>query len=158
MKQTCIDYRIHEIRKTEDLSPFMTLKELVHFLNQNMRPYQDEFRDIQRGLEYAFSREPGKGGFVLLAESYGMPVGVLVMLNTGMGGYVPENLLLFVSVHETSRNAGIGSALVCHALKLCKGDIKLHVEYHNPAKRLYEKLGFTSKYAEMRYCCESPPN
>ncbi|MFH0918962.1 MAG: GNAT family N-acetyltransferase [Fibrobacterota bacterium] len=158
MKQKTINCKIHEIRTEEELSPFMTLYALVEFLNENMKPYQDECRDIQRGIEYAFSREPGKGGFVLLAESYGMPVGALVMLNTGMGGYVPENLLLFVSVHESARNAGIGGNLVCQALKLCKGDVKLHVEFHNPAKRLYEKLGFASKYAEMRYYCESPQN
>ncbi|MDK2978441.1 MAG: hypothetical protein PWP52_1155, partial [Bacteroidales bacterium] len=29
-------------------------------------------------------------------------------------------------------------------------DVKLHVEYDNPAKRLYERLGMTTKYAEMR--------
>ena len=32
-----------------------------------------------------------------------------------------------------------------------EGDTKLHVEYDNPAKRLYERLGFENKYAEMRW-------
>ena len=31
-----------------------------------------------------------------------------------------------------------------------KGDIALHVEANNPAKFLYEKLGFTNPYLEMR--------
>ena len=31
------------------------------------------------------------------------------------------------------------------------GAVKLHVEYDNPAKRLYERIGFSTKYAEMRY-------
>ena len=31
-----------------------------------------------------------------------------------------------------------------------KGGIALHVEPDNPAKFLYEKLGFTHKYLEMR--------
>ena len=36
------------------------------------------------------------------------------------------------------------------ALKLTKGDVALHVEPDNPAKKLYERLGFTNKYLEMR--------
>jgi ribosomal protein S18 acetylase RimI-like enzyme len=31
-----------------------------------------------------------------------------------------------------------------------RGNIALHVEPDNPAKILYEKLGFTNKYLEMR--------
>lgn len=73
------------------------------------------------------------------------------MLNTGMKGYVPENLLLFVAVSPSMRNRGIGAKLVRKAIEISDGNVKLHVEYENPAKRLYERLGFTNKYAEMRY-------
>ena len=31
-----------------------------------------------------------------------------------------------------------------------KGDVALHVEANNPAKHLYESLGFTNPYLEMR--------
>jgi len=37
------------------------------------------------------------------------------------------------------------------AIELCDGDVKLHVEYDNPAKRLYERIGFKNKYADMRF-------
>ena len=36
------------------------------------------------------------------------------------------------------------------AIEVAKGDIALHVEPDNPAKILYEQLGFTNKYLEMR--------
>jgi ribosomal protein S18 acetylase RimI-like enzyme len=36
------------------------------------------------------------------------------------------------------------------AIELADGDIALHVEPDNPARILYEKLGFTNKYLEMR--------
>ncbi len=88
---------------------------------------------------------------VSVAETDLKPLGALVMLRTGMKGYVPENILLFVAVDPSARGEGLGSRLVKHAIALCDGNVKLHVEYENPAKRLYERLGFTNKYAEMRY-------
>ena len=37
-----------------------------------------------------------------------------------------------------------------HAIDNAQGNIALHVEPDNPAIKLYEKLGFTNKYLEMR--------
>ena len=37
------------------------------------------------------------------------------------------------------------------AIELTDGDIALHVEADNPAKFLYENVGFNNKYLEMRY-------
>ena len=64
---------------------------------------------------------------------------------------VPENLLLMVAVDPVTRGKGVGSQLIKRSFELAEGDVKLHVEYDNPAKRLYERLGMTNKYAEMRY-------
>jgi ribosomal protein S18 acetylase RimI-like enzyme len=68
-----------------------------------------------------------------------------------MKGYVPENFLLMVAVDPSTRGKGIGAQIINRSFELADGDVKLHVEYDNPAKRLYERLGMTSKYAEMRY-------
>ena len=73
------------------------------------------------------------------------------MLRTGMKGYVPENILVFVSILPEMRGTGLGGKLIERGVREAEGDVKLHVEYDNPAKRLYERLGFTTKYAEMRY-------
>jgi len=120
-------------------------------LHHQMKPYHDALPDVLRGLDYALSDEPGKGGFVIVAEVDGQLAGALVMLETGMGGYVPENLLLFVVVDPALRGHGVGRQIIEHALRECTGDVKLHVEPENPARRLYERLGFDSKYVEMRY-------
>lgn len=128
-----------------------TEDKVVQFLHNTMKPYEDTVEDIQHGLDYAFSSHEGKGGFVLLAKLNDQLSGALVMLNTGMRGYVPEHLLLFVSVAPEARRKGVGQALVERAIKECEGDVELHVEYYNPAKRLYERIGFTNKYADMRY-------
>jgi ribosomal protein S18 acetylase RimI-like enzyme len=107
--------------------------------------------DIRRGLDDALGNRPGEGGFVLLARAAERLSGALVMLRTGMKGYVPENLVLFVAVDSQRRRQGIGGRLVRAAVERCEGDVKLHVEYDNPAKRLYERSGFNTKYAEMRF-------
>jgi len=123
---------------------------LVSFLHEHLKPYQDTPPDIRRGLDDALGNHPAAGGFVLLARLDGQLAGALVMLRTGMKGYIPENLLLFVAVDGALRGRGIGAELVRTAVTSCDGDVKLHVEHDNPARRLYERLGFASKYVEMR--------
>jgi [ribosomal protein S18]-alanine N-acetyltransferase len=73
------------------------------------------------------------------------------MNKTGMTGYIPDNILVYVATDSANAPLGAGARLMQKAMERAEGDIALHVEYHNSAKKLYEKLGFTTKYAEMRY-------
>lgn len=148
---TVKDLKFHRVDSEADFPPWANREQLVDFLHYKMKPYEDETADINRGLDYVFSDSPYAGGFVVLAQLEGRLVGACVMQKTGMKGYIPENVLLFVSIDPELRGRGLGRALIEKCLAECKGDVKLHVEYDNPAKRLYERIGFTSKYAEMRY-------
>lgn len=123
----------------------------IRFFHETMRPYNDSLDDVARALDYALVPEKGQGGFVMLAHRGETLLGALCMLKTGMGGYIPENILLFVTVAPETRGQGVGRKLIEHCLAETKGEVKLHVEYDNPAKRLYERLGFITKYAEMRW-------
>ena len=67
-----------------------------------------------------------------------------------MSGYIPENILVYIATHKDYRGKGLGKKLMQEAINFAKGDIALHVEANNPAKHLYEKLGFTAPYLEMR--------
>lgn len=145
---------LHVVRTRAMLDEHTDRVSLAHFLHENLKPYEDPEPAIRKGIDYALSDKPGEGGFVLLAEREGELAGALVMLNTGMCDYVPPHLLLFVAVSATRRGQGIGSQLIRKTQSLVNGDIKLHVEYENPARRLYERLGFASKYAEMRWLYE----
>ena len=142
--------KIHKIINPAEFPEGIDRPSLVIFLHENLKPYEDTVEDIERGLDYAFSDQAGKGGFVLLAEQDRRLLGALVMLHTGMEGYIPPNLLLFIAVTKQCRGKGIGRKLCERAIAECAGDVCLHVEYDNPAKRLYERLGFKTKYAEMR--------
>jgi GNAT superfamily N-acetyltransferase len=125
--------------------------EIADFLYDHLGEYGDPREDIKGSLEYVTSEEKGKGGFVLGAYKEDDLVGVLVINDTGMEGYIPEHILVYIAVDADERGQGIGKKLIHKAKELAEGNIALHVEYDNPARKLYEKLGFESKYAEMRY-------
>ncbi len=142
------------VREDGDFPEGVSRESLALFLHKHLQPYEDALDDIGRGIDHALLHEQAQGGFILLALAGGGLAGALVMLDTGMSGYVPERLLLFVAVDASLRGQGIGAQLVQRAQQECRGAVKLHVEYDNPARRLYERLGFSSKYAEMRWTYE----
>jgi DNA-binding MarR family transcriptional regulator/GNAT superfamily N-acetyltransferase len=142
---------IHEIRKAGDLPEWIDVDQLAEFIYENIKPYEDTLSDTRQAVNVAIDPDRPKGAFILLAEVERKPVGALIMLRTGMEGFVPENILLMVCVHPSMRGKGAGGAIIRKGIELADGDVKLHVEYDNPAKQVYEKIGFTSKYAEMRY-------
>lgn len=143
--------RISVIRQEAALPQWLTKQSLARFLHESMKPYEDKLSDIEKALAYVFDDKATPGGFIVLATNANELLGATVIHYTPWAGYVPENLLLFIAVHPDHRGQGLGRALIEEALANCDGDMKLHVEYDNPAKRLYERIGFTSKYAEMRY-------
>jgi len=119
-------------------------------LVEHLGKYGDPKEHVMKCLDYALDQSLHAGGFVVVARENQKIVGALVMNQTGMSGYIPENILVYIAVDAAQRGKGIGAKIMDSAIKLAKGDIALHVEPDNPAKRLYERLGFTNKYLEMR--------
>lgn len=150
-KKTSSTPKIHELRRLEDFPSWISPEELAVFLHESLKPYEDSIPDIRQGIADALEPKAGEPGFILVAETNQKPLGALVMLRTGMKGYVPENLLLWVAVAPEARGKGVGGQIIKRSFEVADGDVKLHVEYDNPAKRLYERLGMVNKYAEMRY-------
>lgn len=125
--------------------------ELANFLFTHLDEYGDPKEDIMKCLDYALSNYAHQGGFVVTArDDNNQLAGAVVMNQTGMEGYIPENILVYIAVDKSFRGQGIGMKLMEKAISFAKGGIALHVEPDNPAKKLYEKLGFTNKYLEMR--------
>lgn len=139
------------VDREQDLPQWIDRARLAAWLHESLKPFEDTMPDIEGGLDYAFSDAEGLGGFVVLAHEEQEIVGALVMLSTGMSGYIPENILLFVAVSPEMRGRGVGRRVIEWSIEQADGDVKLHVEHDNPAKRLYERIGFTQKYAEMRF-------
>jgi [ribosomal protein S18]-alanine N-acetyltransferase len=133
-----------------DQATFLQKKEIADFLFVQLEQYGDPINDIMKCLDYALDQAVDKGGFVVLARENQKIVGAVVVNKTGMSGYIPENILVYIAVDASQRGKGVGKKLMTTAIELANGDIALHVEADNPARKLYEKLGFTNKYLEMR--------
>ncbi|MCC5926223.1 MAG: GNAT family N-acetyltransferase [Bacteroidetes bacterium] len=127
-----------------------TKEAIADFLVTALEQYGDKKEDILKCLDYALSREPGKGGMITLTHENEKITGVVVINHTGMADYIPEHILVYIAVDSSQRGKGVGKALMETVIKATSGSIALHVEPDNPARRLYERLGFTSKYLEMR--------
>ena len=125
--------------------------QIVDFLYTHLDQYGDPKEDIQKCINYVYNR----GGFMLIAHEGPQILGATIVNETGMQGYIPENILVYIAVDNKQRGKGVGKALMQKALGVSRGDIALHVEPDNPARHLYEKIGFTNKYLEMRYKKES---
>jgi GNAT superfamily N-acetyltransferase len=125
-------------------------EEIVSFLHQHLDEFGDTKEDIGKAIAFALKEKPTHGGFVLVGKENDETQGIVVINRTGMEGYIPENILVYIAVRKDARGKGIGKQLMNKALELADGDIALHVEPHNPARYLYEKLGFENKYLEMR--------
>lgn len=124
--------------------------EIVDFLFNHLDQFGDKKEDIMKAIDFSVKDSASFGGFTLMAREGENVVGAVVVNQTGMQGYIPENILVYIAVHRDLRGQGIGKILMTEAINLAKGDIALHVEPDNPARHLYQKLGFDNKYLEMR--------
>ena len=132
-------------------TPSVQQKEsIADFLFQHLGKYGDRREDIMTCLDYALKETPSFGGLIFVGIKQSETVGVVVVNKTGMSGYIPENILVYIATHSAHRREGIGELLMRKVIEKTEGDIALHVEPDNPARRLYERLGFGNKYLEMR--------
>ena len=125
---------------------------IVEFLYTHLEEFGDDKNAILKCLNFAVKdSDAGLGGFVLVLKDETETLGITIVNKTGMEGYIPENILVYIAVDSNARGKGVGKKLMQKAMETAEGDIALHVEPNNPAKFLYEKLGFENKYLEMRY-------
>jgi len=123
---------------------------ILEFLYKHLEQFGDPIDQIERAFDYAMGKNQSPGGFVIIAETADGIRGATIVNKTGMEGYIPENILVYIATHQNHRGEGIGKLLMNEVVRIAEGSIALHVEHDNPAMHLYRKLGFTNKYLEMR--------
>jgi [ribosomal protein S18]-alanine N-acetyltransferase len=141
---------IQHIYTSKQLPTDIEKNNLVSFLYENLENYGDPEQDILKAINYALSSEENKGGLIITTSFDSLLTGAVVVNNTGMEGYIPENILVYIATHKDYRGMGIGKTLLRTTIEQTTGSIALHVDADNPALQLYEKIGFVNKYVEMR--------
>lgn len=125
-----------------------TDEEKIGFLSQ-----QFQFQDAHYSRYYA---ETARG----IVEENGQPIGRLYLYRSPS-----DHRIVDVSLIPAARNRGIGEALlrlVHDEAKEVPVKVSIHVEHFNPARRLYERLGFgevsrDGVYAKMEWYPEGAP-
>ena len=124
--------------------------DLADFLVKELGEFGDPKKDVMKCLDYAMEIQKGPGGLVIVLGDFPVLDAALVINHTGMSGYIPEHILVYFAVSENLRGKGIGKSMLEFLLSKIEGGIALHVEPENPAIKLYQELGFSNKYLEMR--------
>lgn len=125
-------------------------QEIIDFLHNHLDEFGDDKEDIAKSVAFAMHEGNTLGGFVITSRLDSKLAGVVVVNKTGMKGFIPENILVYIATNREMRGKGVGTELMNKAIDNADGNIALHVEPNNPARKLYEKLGFQNKYLEMR--------
>jgi len=124
--------------------------EIIDFLFEQLGQYGDPWPDIEKAIKYALNDIPSFGGFVMAAYTDKKLSGAAVVNRTGMKDYIPENILVYIATDKAIRGRGIGTQLLREVINSAEGNIALHIDPDNPARTLYERMGFESRYIEMR--------
>lgn len=140
-----------EKKTPQNLPSSKEFQQYTNFLHQHLEAYGDQIADIEKALDYALAKNGKPGGCILVAKKDQTTVGITVLLDTQMHGFIPEHILVYIATAADQRGMGIGKQLMQQAISETSGSIALHVEPQNPARKLYEKLGFENKYLEMRF-------
>lgn len=130
--------------------PMFEKSPLINFIRENSENKEVSSQMVREAVDYAIKEIPSFGGFILTASDEGQTVGAIVVNKTGLNGGNPKHRVIYLAIKEEYRQKGIGSDLIKKAVHFAKGDISLRVAHNSEAIKLYESLGFETKYVEMR--------
>src|SRR5690625_7843136 len=79
---------------------------IATFLFTHLEEYGDEKGAILKCIAYAYGDNPGQDGFVLIAHQENEILGVVIVNDTNMAGYIHEHILVYIAVHGEARGKG----------------------------------------------------
>jgi ribosomal protein S18 acetylase RimI-like enzyme len=116
------------------------LEQLMRIGHEGLRPYVEALRGWDRTAEERRFREDFDPSAIQVVQVDGRDAGYVRLESRD------DHLLLAgIYLGATVRRRGVGSAIVCDLMARCRAErtpLRLQVLFPNPARRLYERLGF----------------
>ncbi len=127
---------------TTDFVTTLEKEAIINFLSSILNEYQDSRDNVSRAVEYALSKFPHQGGFVLIGRNADNIIGVCVVNRTNFEGYFAENILAFLAVGGQERRKGVATELLKQAKVYSKGSIAVRLKPDERVAELFIKSGF----------------
>lgn len=71
------------------------------FYYEYLEQYGDTREEIHKSIDYALKRNGGQGGGqIFVAKQEENILGDVIVNQTGMRGYIPENILVYIATHN----------------------------------------------------------
>lgn len=138
----------YQLLNTTDFVTTLEKEAIINFLLSSLDDYLDTRDHVSRAIEYALSKFPHQGGFVLLARIDDEIVGASVVNRTNFEGYFAENVLVYLAVEETHRRKGIAAELLKQSKVYSKGAVMARLDGNAAVEGLFKKAGFEQKSTE----------
>ena len=132
----------YQFLNTTDFVTTLEKEAIINFLMANLDEYQDSRDNVSRAVEYALSKFPHQGGFVLIARSVEKIIGVCVVNRTNFEGYFAENILAFLAVKSDERRKGVATEFLKQAKIYTKGSIAVRLKPDESVADLFRKSDF----------------
>lgn len=138
-----------QLFNTTDIVTTLEKNAIAGFLDKHLGEYNDTRENVLKAVEYALSKFPHQGGFLILSKEKEQIIGAAVVNKTNMEGYFPENILVYFAVHEERRGEGQGTELIKRCIQFTKGDLMVRGKLSAENKKLLTNLGFENPYQEF---------
>lgn len=143
-----VDY---QLLNTTDFVTTLEKESIINFLVKNLDEYLDGRENVSRAIEYALSKFPHQGGFVLIARNGSHISGVTVVNRTNFEGYFAENILVYLAIDKEERRNGIATELLSRTKVYTKGSVMVRVADDVAVRELFQKAGFVEGSTELTY-------
>lgn len=141
----------YQFLNTTDFVTTLEKEAIINFLMANLDEYQDSRDNVSRAVEYALSKFPHQGGFVLIGRVAEKIIGVCVVNRTNFEGYFAENILAFLAVNSEERRKGVATEFLKQAKIYTKGSIAVRLKPDEIVADLFRKSDFGQDAHEFTF-------